>query len=167
MGRVAPLIIAVLLVVTAYTGYGYHQREAELGATMNGLLEVSDMAIFCLEDSGSLGILLESNVSDDILRERLGRYTSCSMMLRKASFSIYLANNEERYRNLSLVAADLEVYFHATMNSRNPRKLLSENMETIDEISKELGAILQGGGAKNLSDERVGRLFNLTENLSG
>ncbi|ASJ05022.1 hypothetical protein [Thermococcus barossii] len=167
MRRVAPLIIAVLLVVTAYTGYWYHQREAELGATMNGLLEVSDMAIFCLEDSDSLGILLKSNVSDDVLRERLSRYTYCSLMLRKASLSIYLANNEERYRNLSLAAADLEVYFHATMNSRNPRKLLSENMETIDEISKELGAILQGGGTKNLSDERVGRLFNLTENLSG
>jgi len=167
MGRIASLIIVVLLVIAASLGYLYHQGERELESTVNGLSEISNTALFCLEDMNALEIMLENNVSNDVFRERLSRYAYCSVTLEKASFSLYLLNGDERYWKLHVAASNLEVYFHTAMNSQNPREKLSDNMELIKEISRELNAILQNGGVGGLSDAQAEKLFNLTQSLSG
>ncbi|QDA32498.1 hypothetical protein FH039_09605 [Thermococcus indicus] len=167
MRRIASLILAVLLVIAAALSYSYHRQERGLKTAVNGLFEVSNTALFCLEDMDALGIMLESNVSNDVLRERLSRYDYCSMMLEKASFSLYSINRERRYWKLHVAASNMEVYFHTAMNSQNPREKLPENVELITEISREINAILQNGGVEGLSDAQAEKLFNLTQSLSG
>ncbi|WP_237698676.1 hypothetical protein [Pyrococcus yayanosii] len=114
----------------------------------------------------ALGIMLENNVSNDVFRERLSRYTYCSVTLEKASFSLYLLNEDERYWRLHVAASNLEVYFHTAMNSQNPQEKISDNVELINKISREINAILQNGGVKELSDAQAEKLFNLTQSLS-
>ncbi|WP_457742603.1 hypothetical protein [Thermococcus sp.] len=167
MRRTASLIIAVLLVIAAALGYSYHRQEKELRITVRGLYEVSNTALFCIEDMNALGIMLENNLSNDVLRERLSRYAYCSMMLEKASFSLYSINGERRYWKLHVAASNMEVYFHTAMNSQNPREKISGNVELINGISLEISAILQNGGVEGLSDVHVEKLSNLTQSLSG
>ncbi|ASJ12989.1 hypothetical protein [Thermococcus thioreducens] len=165
MGRIASLIIAVLLVVAASLGYLYHQGEREVKAAVNGLFGVSNTALFCLEDMNAIAIMLENNVSNDVLRERLGRYAYCSVTLEKAAFSLYLLDGDESYWRLHVAASNLEIYFHTAMNSPNPREKVSDNVEIINEISREINAILQNGGVKGLNDAQAEKLFNLTQSL--
>ncbi|AFL95743.1 hypothetical protein CL1_1544 [Thermococcus cleftensis] len=165
MNRLLALAVA-LLIISASLGYAYHQQEREFEATLNGILDVSNIAVFCLEDMNTIGIMLDGNVSNDVLRERLSRYTYCSVMMEKAAFSLYLLNEDERYWRLHVAASNLEVYLHTAMNSPNPDEVLSDDVKLLDEISRELGAVLENGGVGELSPARAERLFNLTQRLS-
>ncbi len=166
MNRLLALAVA-LLVISASLGYAYHEKMAEVDDAKNGLISVSNTALFCLEEINALGIMLENNASNDVLRERLGRYAYCSVIMEKAAFSLYLLNGDGRYWRLHVAASNLEIYFHTAMNSQNPREKISDNVERINEISREINAILQKGGVKELSDAQAEKLFNLTQSLSG
>ncbi|NJE10822.1 hypothetical protein [Thermococcus sp. MAR1] len=161
------LALAVaLLIISASLGYAYHEKMAKADDAKNGVISVSNTALLCLEDMNALGIMLENNVSKDVLRERLSRYAYCSVMMEKAAFSLYLLNEDESYWRLHVAAGNLEVYFHTAMNSPNPDEVLSDDVKLLDEISRELGTVLENGGVGELSPARTERLFNLTQKLS-
>jgi len=167
MRHLALIIITVLLIISASLGYAYHEKRTEVDDAKNGLISVSNTALFCLTDIGALEKMLENNASEEAVRERLGRYAYCSMVMEKAALSLYLLNGDGRYWRLHVAASNLEVYFHTAMNSQNPREKISDNMELINAISREINAILQKGGVKELSDAQAEKLFNLTQSISG
>ncbi|CAD5244772.1 hypothetical protein [Thermococcus camini] len=166
MRHLALIIISVLLIVSASLGYAYHEKKTEVDDAERGLMAISNTALFCLEEMNALGIMLENNVSKDVLRERVSRYAYCSVMMEKAAFSLYLLNEDERYWRLHVAASNLEVYLHTAMNSPNPDEVLSDDVKLLNEISRELGAVLENGGVGELSPARAERLFNLTQRLS-
>jgi len=89
----------------------------------NDLLSVSNTALFCLSDMDSLKTMLESNVSEGLMRERIGRYTYCALVLSGASEALYKATGDEMYWNVHVAAENLSVFFNHARNSENPKRL--------------------------------------------
>ncbi|NJE41638.1 hypothetical protein E3E23_07440 [Thermococcus sp. CX2] len=167
MQRVCSLVIAVLLILSTTLGYLYHGERNDVENAKGGIFQASTMAIFCLSDMAALETMLENNVSDDVLRERLSRYTYCAWELSGASFSLYELTGENKYWNLYVAGGNLESYFSTAVNSPDPREKVSKDVRIFNELSEELSSILQNGGVENLTDAEAERLFNLAQSLSG
>ena len=148
MRHLALIIITVLLIVSSSLGYAYHEKRTEVDDAKNGLISVSNTALFCLADIGALEKMLENNASDGAVWSRVSQYAYCAVTLEKAAFFLYLLNEDENYWRLHVADSNLEVYLHTAMNSQNPLEKISDNMELINKISREINRILQRGGVK-------------------
>ena len=164
MNRLVSIIVA-LLVLSAFLGYAYHGKSAEVDDARVGLMAVSNTALFCLSDMGALETMLENNASEELIRERTGRYAHCAQMLAEATVSLYDINGEEKYWNLHVAAATLAVYFSHATGSEDPREVAAENLDVLLSIEDEISRIYRAWGMGNVTEDMTSNLFNLTQEL--
>ncbi|AEK73853.1 hypothetical protein GQS_09795 [Thermococcus sp. 4557] len=165
MNRLVSIIVA-LLVLSAFLGYAYHGKSAEVDDARVGLMAVSNTALFCLSDMGALETMLENNASEELIRERTGRYAHCAQMLAEATVSLYDINGEEKYWNLHVAATNLMDYFNHARNSEDPREVVAENLDVLLQIDREISRMYQEWGKGNVTEDMTSKLLNLTEGLS-
>lgn len=165
MNRLVSIIVA-LLVLSAFLGYAYHGKSAEVDDARVGLMAVSNTALFCLSDMGALETMLENNASEELIRGRTGRYAHCAQMLAEATVSLYDINGEEKYWNLHVAATNLMDYFNHARNSEDPREVVAENLDVLLQIDREISRMYQEWGKGNVTEDMTSKLLNLTEGLS-
>ncbi|WP_232461033.1 hypothetical protein [Thermococcus radiotolerans] len=159
-------IAVVLLIISASLGYAYHEKEAEVEDAKAGLFAVSNTALYCMTDMYALKTMLENNASEELIRERTGRYAHCAQMLAEATVSLYDINGEEKYWNLHVAAATLAVYFSHATGSEDPREVAAENLDVLLSIEDEISRIYRAWGMGNVTEDMTSNLFNLTQELS-
>ncbi|CAI1493219.1 conserved exported protein of unknown function [Thermococcus nautili] len=165
MNRLVAIIVA-LLVLSASLGYAYHEKSAKVDDARAGLMAVSNTALFCLSDLGALETMLENNASEELVRERVGRYAFCSLMLSEASSSLYEVTGEEIYWNVHVAASNLADFFNHAKNSKDPRKPVAENLSILLQIDREVSGMYREWTRGNVTESMASQLLNLTEGLS-
>ncbi|ASA77948.1 hypothetical protein CDI07_06430 [Thermococcus sp. 5-4] len=165
MNRLLAIAVA-LLIISASLGYAYHEKGAEVEDAKAGLFAVSNTALYCMTDIYALKIMLENNASEELIRERVGRYTYCALMLREASASLYDITGEEKYWNLHVAATNLMDYFNHARNSEDPREVVAENLEVLMRIKDGISEIYHAWGTGNVTEDMTSNLLNLTQELS-
>jgi len=164
MHRLLAVILALL--VSALFGHAYHEKNREIKNAEGGLLSVSSTALFCLSDMGALKTMLESNASDELVRERVGRYAFCSLALSEASASLYDATGEKEYWDVHVAASNLAVFFNRARNSDDPRGLVARNVDVLLRVGREISRMYGAWAKGNVTEGMASDLLNLTETLS-
>ncbi|NJE53888.1 hypothetical protein [Thermococcus sp. 21S9] len=159
-------VIVVLLIVSGFLGYAYHEKNAEVGNAREGLIAVSTTTLFCLSDMGALKTMIEHNASADLLRERAGRYAYCAQVLSDASESLYELTGKETYWNLHVASSNLAVFFNHVRNSGEPKGLLLKNVDVLFAIGDAISEVYKAELRGSLGENQTGQLVNLTEGLS-
>jgi len=165
MKRILAVTVA-LLVLSAFLGSSYREKSAEVDEAKAGLKAVSSAALFCLADMGALETMLKNNVSEELVRERVGRYAFCSLVLSKASASLYKVTGKKMYWNLHVASANLADFFSHVRNSEEPRKLVAENLDVLLQIDREISGMYREWGKGNVTEDMTSKLLSLTEGLS-
>ena len=165
MKHIASLIIALLLVVSGVLGYSYHQKSTEAEDAKSGLLSVSNTAMFCLTDMDALVTMVENNVSDSVIRERVSRYTFCALMLSEASASLYDATGEKIYWDVHVASTNLADFFNHVRNQYS-REGIERNADLFEELGEAIFQVYDALGKGNLTETQTERLLNLAKTLS-
>ena len=162
--RRAILLIIILLLVAAYSGYVTFEWRAEkekINVIKDCATDLSDHPLLEIADAGSmLENLIENNASDEILRERIRQYPVSARTLKNSSLILYKATEDEKHLLFRTAMANFEDFLISVSKRHDYRIVLKENLDIMKNIGKELKKRIT-----DLTKEEVEKLLELSAEL--
>jgi len=159
------ILLIIILLIVAYSGYVTFEwvvEKEKIDVIKDYAIGLSDHPLLEIADAGSmLEYLMESNASDEILRERIRQYSANARTLEYSSLILYKATGDEKYRLFRTAMANLKDFFISVGNRPDCKIVLKENLDIIKRIGKELGK----KRIIDLTKEEVEKILELSAEL--
>jgi len=161
------VIVAILISFIAYSGFAtYNWLEGERieNRTLNDAIRCSDMPLWELSDVRFVAeSLIEPDVTDELLRERINQYFSHARTLSYSSSMLQALTNDEKYRLFETAMNNLQAFFIGVNSGPDGKEILTTNLDVL----KQMGDILEETlPIDNLTLADAEKLFEVSMNLT-
>ena len=141
------VIIAIFILLIAYSGFAtYNWMEAERiqSRTLNNAVDLSDIPSWELSAVGfGTEYLIESDATDEHLREETLQYFFHTRTLRYSSNILHALTDDEKYSIYGTAMVNLQDFFLEVRDRPNIKEILTTNLDTLKQIDDALEEILR------------------------
>ncbi len=160
------MMLILVISMSTYSGFATYQWvtiEKNNKILIDYIVSQTDLPIAIVGDMGpEISYLLDTNVSKSLLNAKLHLYFTNVRTLSYSAMMLYQYTKNDKYLLMRTSMKNLESFLLSSINSQDTRKILYNNIDTLEGISsiiKELRTI------KDITLEKAERLLNLTNNL--
>ena len=161
------VIIAILILFIAYSGFAtYNWLEGERVETrmLNAAIDLSDIPLWELSAVGFVAeYLIESDATDEHLREELLQYFFHARTLRYSSRMLRALTDDEKYSLFGTAMMNLQDFFSRVRDRPNRKEILTTNLDTMKQMDDILEEILR---INDLTLADAEKLLQLSGNLT-
>jgi adenylate kinase family enzyme len=163
------VIVAILILFIAYSGFAtYNWLEGERieSYTLNDAVYLS---VAPLRELSAVGFdaeyLIESDATDELLRERITKYFFHASTLFYSSSMLHTLTDDEKYWLFERAMINLQSFFVGVSNDRpdDMKEILTTNLDTLKQMDDILEEILR---IDNLTLADAEKLLELSGNLT-
>jgi len=161
------VIVAILILLIAYSAFAtYNWLEGERieNRIMNGAIHLSDIPLWELSAVGfAAEYLIESDATDELLREELLQYFFHARTLDYSSSMLRALTDDEKYSLFGTAMMNLEDFFGRVRDRTNRKEILTTNLGTLKQVDDILEELLW---INNLTLADAERLLQISGNLT-
>lgn len=140
-------IVAIFILLIAYSGfatYSWLEGERIQDLTLNNAIDLSDLPILELRAVGfSAEYLIESDATDELLREEILQYFFHTWTLHHSSNILHSLTCDEKYSIYGTAMMNLKDFFYGVYAETNSKEILSVNLDTLKQMDDTLEEVLR------------------------
>jgi len=141
------VIVAILILLIAYSGFAtYNWLEGERieDRILNNAIDLSDIPLWELSAVGfGAEYLIESDATDELLREELLQYFFHARTLDYSSSMLRALTDDEKYSLFGTAMMNLQDFFRRVRDRPNRKEILMTNLDTLKQMDDTLEEILR------------------------
>jgi hypothetical protein len=161
------VIIAILILFIAYSGFAtYNWLEGERieNLTLNDAIDLSDIPLWELSAMGfAAEYLIESDATDELLREELLQYFFHARTLYYSSSMLCALTDDEKFSLFGTAMMNLQDFFSGVRDSPNRKEILTTNLDAMKQMDDTLEGILR---INDLTLADAEKILQLSHNLT-
>jgi hypothetical protein len=161
------VIIAILILFIAYSGFAtYNWLEGERieNRTLNDAIHLSDIPLWEMSAVGFVAeYLIESDATDELLREELIKYFFHARTLYYSSGMLRALTDDEKYSLFGTAMYDLQSFFVGVRDRPNKKEILTTNLDALKQMDDILEEILR---INDLTPANAEKVLQLSGNLT-
>jgi len=161
------VIVAILILLIAYSAFAtYNWLEGERidNRIMNGAIHFSDIPLWELSTMGfAAEYLIESDATDELLREKLLQYFFHARTLDYSSSMLRALTDDEKYSLFGTSMMNLQGFFGGVYDEPNGKEILTTNLDALKQMDDILMEILV---INDLTLEDAEKFLQLSGNLT-